>query len=168
MPKFTRLVIGAMSLSMTAAALAQQPIIYPAKGQTPQQQSLINALLGVAAPPLRRSSPARGRLLARRAEEYIRGQIDAPITLSDICDWVGASERSLHLGFLEEFGISPMAYLKVLRLNRVRRQLRDAAPGISVTDVAMRAGFSHLGRFATDYGRFFGERPSATLRHFAQ
>ena len=132
------------------------------------EQSLINALLGVAGPPLGRSSPARGRVLARRAEEYIRGRIDEAITLSDICDWVGASERSLHLGFLEEFGISPMAYLKVLRLNRVRRQLRDAAPGISVTDVAMRAGFSHLGRFATDYGRFFGERPSATLRHFGQ
>jgi AraC family transcriptional regulator, ethanolamine operon transcriptional activator len=133
------------------------------------EQNLINALMGVAGPPLgRRSLPARSRVLARRAEEYIRGRIDAPTTLSDICAWVGASERSLHMSFLELFGLSPMAYLKVLRLNRVRRQLRDAAPGISVTDVAMRAGFSHLGRFATDYGRFFGERPSATLRHFAQ
>jgi AraC family ethanolamine operon transcriptional activator len=132
------------------------------------EQSVLNALLAVAGGPPGRSCPARRQVLARRAEEFIRGRIDAAVTLSDICDWVGASERSLHLGFLEEFGISPMAYLKVLRLNHVRRQLRDAAPGISVTDVAMRAGFSHLGRFATDYGRFFGERPSATLRHFAQ
>jgi AraC family ethanolamine operon transcriptional activator len=132
------------------------------------EQSVLNALLGVAGPPPGHSLPARRQVLARRAEEFIRGQIDVPISLSDVCDWVGASERSLHLGFLERFGMSPMAYLKVLRLNRVRRQLRDAAPGTSVTDVAMRSGFLHLGRFATDYGRFFGEWPSATLRHLAQ
>jgi AraC family transcriptional regulator, ethanolamine operon transcriptional activator len=132
------------------------------------EQSVLNALLGVAGPPTGRSVPVRRQVLARRAEEFIRGRIDAPITLSDVCDWVGASERSLHLGFLERFGMSPMAYLKALRLNRVRRQLRDATPGTSVTDVAMRSGFLHLGRFATDYGRFFGEWPSATLRHLAQ
>jgi AraC family transcriptional regulator, ethanolamine operon transcriptional activator len=132
------------------------------------EQSVLNALLGVAASPASRSLPVRRQVLARRAEEYIRGRIDAPITLYDVCDCVGASERSLHLGFLEQFGMSPMAYLKVLRLNRVRRQLRDAAPGTSVTDVAMRSGFLHLGRFATDYSRFFGERPSATLRHLVQ
>jgi AraC family ethanolamine operon transcriptional activator len=132
------------------------------------EQSVLNALLEVAGPPPGRSLPARRQVLARRAEEFIRGRIDAPIALSDVCDWVGASERSLHLGFMERFGMSPMAYLKVLRLNRVRRQLRDAAPGTSVTDVAMGSGFSHLGRFATDYGRFFGEWPSATLRHLVQ
>ena len=132
------------------------------------EHSVLNALLWIAAPPPGRSLPARRQVLARRAEEFIRVRIDAPITLFDICDWVGASERSLHLGFLERFGMSPMAYLKVLRLNRARRQLRDAAPGTSVTDVAMRSGFLHLGRFATDYGRFFGEWPSATLRHLPQ
>jgi len=132
------------------------------------EHSVLNALLGIAGPPPGRSLPARRQVLARRAEEFIRVRIDAPITLFDICDWVGASERSLHLGFLERFGMSPMAYLKVLRLNRARRQLRDAAPGTSVTDVAMRSGFLHLGRFATDYGRFFCEWPSATLRHLPQ
>jgi len=40
MCEFIRLVIGAGALCITAAALAQQPIIYPAKGQSPQQQSL--------------------------------------------------------------------------------------------------------------------------------
>jgi len=129
------------------------------------EQQVLSALLGIAGTPAGRSLPPRRQVLARRAEEFMRGRIDSPITLPDVCDWVGANERSLHMGFLERFGMSPMAYLKVLRLNRVRRQLRDAAPGTSVTDVAMHAGFLHLGRFAKDYGRFFGERPSATLRH---
>ncbi|HXY05523.1 MAG TPA: helix-turn-helix domain-containing protein [Burkholderiaceae bacterium] len=132
------------------------------------EQSVINALLEVAGPPTGRSLPARRQVLARCAEEFIRGKIHSHISLADICDWVGASERSLHLGFLERFGMSPMAYLKVLRLNGVRRLLRDAPAGISVTELAMRSGFQHLGRFATDYHHFFGERPSATLRAHAQ
>ena len=36
---FIRKVIGGTALSLAAVALAQQPIIYPAKGQSPQQQS---------------------------------------------------------------------------------------------------------------------------------
>ncbi|HYB49939.1 MAG TPA: helix-turn-helix domain-containing protein [Burkholderiaceae bacterium] len=132
------------------------------------EQNVINALLEAAGPPTGRSLPARRQVLARRAEEFIRGKMHVPLTLADVCEYSGASERSLHLGFLECFGMSPMAYLKVLRLNRVRRLLRDAPPGLSVTEVAMRSGFRHLGRFATDYGHFFGERPSATLRHLAQ
>ena len=33
-----------------------------------------------------------------------------------------------------------------------------------LTDLALRWGFSHLGRFAQDYRRAFGEPPSRTLR----
>jgi hypothetical protein len=39
MLKFIRIVIGGTALSLGAAAIAQQPIIYPAKGQSPEQQS---------------------------------------------------------------------------------------------------------------------------------
>jgi hypothetical protein len=39
MLKFIRIVISGASVSLAAAAIAQQLIIYPAKGQTPEQQS---------------------------------------------------------------------------------------------------------------------------------
>jgi hypothetical protein len=39
MLKFIRIVIGGAALSLAAAAIAQQLIIYPAKGQSPEQQS---------------------------------------------------------------------------------------------------------------------------------
>jgi hypothetical protein len=39
MSKSIRTVMGGAALLVAAAAVAQQPIIYPAKGQTPQQQS---------------------------------------------------------------------------------------------------------------------------------
>jgi OmpA family protein len=40
MHSYIRKVVGGTALSLAAMAIAQQPIIYPAKGQSPQQQSL--------------------------------------------------------------------------------------------------------------------------------
>jgi len=56
-------------------------------------------------------------------------------------------------------------YLKLLRLNRVRRGLSRTTSGHeTVTSVAVRCGFVDLGRFAVEYRKLFGESPSETLR----
>ncbi len=39
-----------------------------------------------------------------------------------------------------------------------------AAPGTTVTMVALDCGLAHLGRFSQEYSRKFGEAPSETLR----
>ncbi len=67
--------------------------------------------------------------------------------------------------FLERFGVSPKAYLQALRLNGVRRVLRRSDPlNSKVSNVANYWGFWHMGQFAADYRRLFGELPSDTLR----
>ena len=49
-------------------------------------------------------------------------------------------------------------------MNRVRAELASADPAsTTITQVAMRFGFLHLGRFAGDYRRLFGVAPSETL-----
>lgn len=58
-----------------------------------------------------------------------------------------------------------MTYLRRLRLEKVHEELSAAEPDLaSVTEVATRWGFVHLGRFAAAYYRAFGEFPSETLR----
>ena len=75
------------------------------------------------------------------------------------------SLRTLQEAFRRYVGMSPMAYVHEVRLQRVHRQLRAAAPGTTtVTDVAHEWGFVHLGRFARRYRERFGESPSQTLR----
>ena len=75
------------------------------------------------------------------------------------------SVRSLQEGFRRSLDTTPMAYLRELRLEKVHQELAAADPAaVSVTEVATRWGFVHLGRFAAAYSRAFGERPSATLR----
>jgi methylphosphotriester-DNA--protein-cysteine methyltransferase len=70
----------------------------------------------------------------------------------------------LEYAFREQLGATPIRFLKLRRLNRVRRDLLAAAPGASVTGTALRAGVYDLGRFAGEYETLFGELPSETLR----
>ena len=74
------------------------------------------------------------------------------------------SVRTLHTTFHNELGTSVMAYLRAIRLDRVRGELLHGGPHRQVTEVAMRWGFSHPSRFAQQYRDRFGELPSQTLR----
>lgn len=74
------------------------------------------------------------------------------------------SLRGLYAGFREHRGISPMAYLRAVRLERVRHDLLNDPAIDSVTAAALRWGFGHLGRFSVEYRKSFGEPPGQTLR----
>ncbi|MBL8816181.1 MAG: helix-turn-helix domain-containing protein [Planctomyces sp.] len=112
------------------------------------------------------SLPGRS-LLIRRAEEFMRARLGDPIGAIDLCRELGVSDRTLRLAFRERFGLGPMVYYKSLRLNAVRAMLRTS-PEASIADVARAIGFHHLGNFASDYRRQFGERPSQTDRSDSQ
>ena len=100
----------------------------------------------------------------RRAEALILTQPERPFTVSSLARAVGLSTRSLSRGFQSLRGYGPMAAVRRARLERVRLDLLTAAPHQSVTNVAMRWGFYHLGRFSGLYAAHFGELPSATRR----
>jgi len=103
--------------------------------------------------------------LLRKADEFMRLNCEKRFSLHEICQAVGASKRALQYAFQDGYGMSPMTYLRIHRLNRARRDLIEGDPGsTSVTDVALRHGCYHLGRFSSEYGNHFGERPSETLR----
>ena len=64
----------------------------------------------------------------------------------------------------KKYGIGPMAFIKQSRLDSTYLDLLSAKPDvISVTQVAFNYGFSHTGKFATEYGKTFGESPSTSL-----
>jgi AraC family ethanolamine operon transcriptional activator len=63
------------------------------------------------------------------------------------------------------FGVSPMQFLRARRFEAAHSELaRGASETHSVTDTAMRYGFSHLGKFAGEYQKIFHELPSETLK----
>ena len=95
----------------------------------------------------------------------MRERADEPVRLSEVVELSGASTRTLRYAFMESFGVSPKDYLHTYRLTQVRRQLRRATPRKSaVSEAANEWGFWHIGQFARDYRRMFGELPSNTLK----
>jgi AraC-like DNA-binding protein len=110
-------------------------------------------------------APAALPLSTRRARDYIHAHAADVPSVTDITAAAGVGVRALARGFERHFGVSPQRYLQQYRLDRVREDLRAAAPGATVTSVAAQWGFWQLGSFAARYRERFGEAPSQTLMH---
>ena len=102
----------------------------------------------------------------RRVEQYMIAHADQPIALEQLVEISGVSARALFDGFRRFRGTSPMAFLRGVRLQRAHEDLKNAGPGVSVTEVACRWEFYQFGRFSAQYKQMFGELPSETLRRF--
>lgn len=105
---------------------------------------------------------------AQRITQAARDLIDAspgePLTVMDLCHALHVSRATLQRCFVQVYGVPPLVYLRIRRLNSVRRALKaQRGSGATVTSVAMHWGFFHLARFAHDYQQQFGELPSETL-----
>lgn len=110
---------------------------------------------------------AHGRPLphdVKRAVQYMRDGVGRRISMADLVAHCGVGERTLHKHFRAFLAVSPLAYWRRLRLAAAREELLKGPDGASVTEVAVRFGFNHFGRFSQQYRRGFGETPSATLR----
>ncbi|HKT62279.1 AraC family transcriptional regulator [Burkholderia sp. 22313] len=161
----------AQMLPMLADAIATDghPLRHPLAFEQ-LESTLLNLLLYGHPNTARNGTRAAPAPLApfyvRRVEDYIRAHVDEPLTIERLAELAGVSPSTLFAGFRNRHGLTPMAFVRQLRLQHVRDELLDeATPGLaSVTDIALKWGFAHLGRFAIDYKRAFGESPSATLR----
>jgi AraC-like DNA-binding protein len=101
----------------------------------------------------------------RRAVAFIEDNADRPLTLSEIAESVGVTPRALQYGFARHLDMTPMAYLRRIRLEHAHRALQAANPaaGVTVAVIAQRWGFAHAGRFAAAYRARYGRSPSAIL-----
>jgi transcriptional regulator GlxA family with amidase domain len=100
----------------------------------------------------------------KRAEAYIEAHFTELLSLAEIAAHAGVSARGLQNGFQNFRQMTPMAFLRSVRLQHARRALLKADPATStVTEIAMSCGFSHMGDFAAIYKRAFSEPPSQTL-----
>lgn len=123
---------------------------------------LVQALLEGSEPdaPAVRDQDGRHRVLAA-ARDYIEANLAGVIRMSDVCTASGTSLRTLERVFRRELETTPIAYIRLRRLDAVRRTL--ASPhgrGQSIARIAIDHGFRHLGRFAATYRKQFGELPS--------
>lgn len=119
----------------------------------------------VAASPMKVSKPAkkRGKYLSR-AIDYMDANYEDLISLKQLCDISGTTQRTLEYAFQETFQTSPKAFLTARKLHAARQQLNNPSPNGKIVDIANQQGFWHLGQFAKDYRSLYGELPSDTFK----
>jgi AraC-like DNA-binding protein len=105
-------------------------------------------------------APGADRAL-RRAEALMRDRFGEDLAIGEVADLAGLSVRQLQHLFACTHGLSPHAWLTRLRLEEAHLRLKGAAPAPTVTQAALSAGLTHLGRFPALYRRRFGSLPSA-------
>lgn len=101
---------------------------------------------------------------AQRAAQYIDAHLDGPLTIGMVAATAKVAGRTLHKHFQDDRGTSPMRYVRDCRFAQARAALLHAGPKDSVTTIAVQCGLNHLGRFAVEYRKRYGETPSQTLR----
>lgn len=103
--------------------------------------------------------------LIQEACSLVDDQLTTVMTSEQLANRMGIHLRTLQRAFAEMFGMSPSRYVQQRKLLSVRRELRNSTLATStVSQVAIKYGFTELGRFSLRYRKLFGEHPSQTLR----
>ena len=129
-----------------------------------QLPMMLLTALSAARGKSRRSTSRKRQIAVNRAREYMSENLETDLVIEDICRIAGVSWRTLDYAFREYLGITPKRYLAMLRLTTVRRALRQPIAGETVSAIANRWGYWHMGKFAADYKRQFGQLPSETIK----
>lgn len=96
----------------------------------------------------------------RLAIDYMHSNIHRPFTMSDAATAAGISVRTLQSAFQTHYGATPAAYLRRIRLEAAHLELTSPENILPVYEVALKWGFTHMGRFAEAYRKTYGLRPS--------
>ncbi|MGO1052560.1 helix-turn-helix domain-containing protein [Crossiella sp. CA198] len=130
-------------------------------------QALLDAQPHALTTALTRHTAAAPPGSMRRAMAYCEEHAHEPISVAHMAAAAGLSVRQLQRGFREHLGISPLEHLRRVRLDQVHQELLEIAAGRAtgtITEIATRWGFAHLGRFSEYYRGTYGRPPSHTLR----
>jgi transcriptional regulator GlxA family with amidase domain len=126
---------------------------------------------GVAAPGLG-AAPARvppaytPTSTVGRAVAFIELRAHDDISAVDIAAAAFVTIRAVQLAFRRQLGITPLGYLRQIRLERAREQMLSAGScGMTVSSVAADWHFASASRFAAYYRDAYGELPGETLRN---
>jgi transcriptional regulator GlxA family with amidase domain len=100
----------------------------------------------------------------RRAQGYMLENLGERLPVGMVASHCGLSVRRLQALFQDECGQSPLQWLRMQRLQAVRRALSQDGNTDKISEIAARCGFTHLGEFSQAYRQAFGETPQQTRR----
>lgn len=101
-------------------------------------------------------------LAVQRMQEYIEGNLEREIRLSDLAQVSLFSPWYAYRLFREQLGLTPTEYIRKLRLSRAALRLRDE--NVRIIDVAFDLSFGNVDTFTRAFFREFGRNPNDYAR----
>ena len=127
------------------------------------QDMLVELFAQSSRQEIRKATVTQREVTMRRVRQYLdNSQYRNPITVTELCDAVHVSRRTLQYAFESCCDISPKQFIQSVRLNQVRRVLQDTNDRRCINEIAFDFGFFHLGHFCQSYKQLFGESPMQT------
>ena len=106
-----------------------------------------------------------GEKIAFEIKACLLDSLEETKSIQDIAKKFKVSEKTIESSFKSLFGITPKRFINLLKLNHAHADLQLADAQITnVSDIATKWGFTHFGRFSSDYKSLFGVHPSITLK----
>ncbi len=107
----------------------------------------------------------RKKFQIKKVRDILHENIANDMDIATITNELNIGLSQLHQVFKKEYGVTPKKYLHLLRFNAVRKELLFADPhSTSISNIAFKYQFFHMGHFSTGYKQLFGETPSETLQ----
>jgi AraC-like DNA-binding protein len=94
----------------------------------------------------------------KRADRYILDHLGERLVIGTLASQCGVGTRTLEKAFSDYRGVTPVAYVRNVRLDHAREAISGGA--MSVGEVAARFGFRSPTTFANEYRKRFGVPPS--------
>ena len=101
-------------------------------------------------------------IAVKKAVGLINKQVNNLYSIPQLCALVGVSERALLYGFKEKYQVSPSGYIKAFRLNKVKQEIYNSKTK-TISEIAGKHHFWHMGQFAKDFKKQFGILPSEVI-----
>ena len=100
----------------------------------------------------------------KKVVKIINKHIEDIYSIKQLCVMVGLSERTLLYAFKEKYNMSTSEYIKAHRLNRVKQEIYKTKRK-SISEIAGKYHFWHMGQFAKDFKKQFGVLPSQVKKN---
>lgn len=104
--------------------------------------------------------PTTRGYIVERCHQWLIEEPAASSNVLEFCRRLKVSRRTLQYSFQSVAAVTPIQYMRSVRLNGARRALKEN-PHASIADIAERWGFSHSSYFTLEYQKLFNELPSA-------
>ncbi|WP_225774289.1 AraC family transcriptional regulator [Pseudomonas sp. Marseille-Q5115] len=153
--------------SAEADSLVNASVLMPERLREMLVDAVLEAWPHTYSQALRRPGPGVAPRHVKLAMDYLRAHPSVMVSGTELAGLASVSLRALQDGFRRFAGMSIVAYQRQVRLEHARHVL-EQQPAVTVGEVALKLGFTNVGRFSQYFQQAYGVRPQDVRKGLAR